>query len=49
VPQELYPRVIYPVALTVAGSKKAEAVVFFRFLQTPEARAVLAKHGFMVR
>jgi molybdate transport system substrate-binding protein len=49
VPQELYPRVIYPLALTVAGSKKAEAAVFFRFLQTPEARAVLTKHGFMVR
>jgi molybdate transport system substrate-binding protein len=49
VPQELYPRVVYPLALTVVGSKKAEAVVFFGFLQTAEARAVLTKHGFMVR
>jgi molybdate transport system substrate-binding protein len=49
VPQELYPRVTYPVALTVAGSKKAEAAAFFKFLQTAEAKAVLTKHGFMVK
>jgi len=49
VPQDLYPRVTYPVGLTVAGSKKAEATAFFRFLQTPEAKTVLTKHGFVVR
>jgi len=48
VPQDLYPRVTYPVALTIAGSKKAEAVAFLKFLQTPEAKAVLAKYGFVV-
>jgi molybdate transport system substrate-binding protein len=49
VPQELYPRVTYPMALTATGSRKAEAAAFFGFLQTPEAKAVLAKHGFVVR
>jgi molybdate transport system substrate-binding protein len=49
VPQELYPRVTYPMGLTVAGSKKAEAVAFFKFLQSAEAKAVLAKHGFPVK
>ena len=49
VPQDLYPRVTYPVALTVAGSKKPEAVAFFTFLQSAEAKAALAKHGFVTR
>ncbi len=49
VPQELYPRVTYPMALTTEGSKKAEAAAFFRFLQSAEAKAVLAKHGFIVK
>ncbi len=49
VPQDLYPRVTYPMALTSAGSKKAEATAFFKFLQSDEARAVLAKHGFPVK
>jgi len=49
VPQDLYPRVTYPVALTVTGSKKAEAAAFFKYLQSPEAKAVLAKYGFAVK
>jgi molybdate transport system substrate-binding protein len=49
VPQELYPRVTYPVGLTVAGSKKAEAAAFLKFLQTPDAKTVLTKHGFVVK
>jgi molybdate transport system substrate-binding protein len=49
VPQEYYSRVTYPMALTVAGSKKAEAVGFYRFLESAEAKAVLAKHGFVVK
>jgi len=35
--------------LTVSGSKKSNAVAFFRFLQTEEARGVLAKYGFPVQ
>jgi molybdate transport system substrate-binding protein len=49
VPQELYPRVTYPVALTVAGSKKADTAAFLKFLQSPEARAILTKHGFVIK
>ena len=49
VPQELYPRVVYPMALTPAGAAKPEAVAFFNHLRTAEARAVLAKYGFSVQ
>ncbi len=49
VPQEFYSRVTYPMGLTAAGAKKAEAVAFFKFLQSGETRAVLAKHGFIVK
>ncbi len=49
VPQEFYPRVTYPVGLTVAGSSKAEAAAFFKFLQTGEAKTVLTRHGFVVK
>ena len=49
VPQDLYPRVTYPMGLTAAGSKKAEAAAFYKFLQTPEAEKVLVKYGFVVK
>jgi molybdate transport system substrate-binding protein len=49
VPQDLYPRVTYPVGLTVTGSEKAVAAAFFKYLQSGEARVVLEKHGFVVR
>jgi len=49
VPQDLYPRVTYPMGLTVAGSKKVEAVAFFKFLQSAEAKAVLTRHGFPLK
>jgi len=49
VPQDLYPRVTYPMALTADGGNRAEAVAFFRFLQSGEAKSVLAKHGFVVK
>ena len=49
VPQGLYQRVTYPMALTVTGSKKAEAVAFYKFLQSPEAKAVLSRYGFPVK
>jgi len=49
VPQEYYSRVTYPMALTVAGGNKAEAVGFYRFLESGEAKAVLARHGFNVK
>jgi molybdate transport system substrate-binding protein len=49
VPQEFYPRVTYPVGLTAAGSKKAEATAFYKFLQSPEAEKVLVKYGFITK
>ncbi len=49
VPQDLYPRVSYPMALTASGAKKPEAAAFLAFLKTSEAKAVLMKHGFQVR
>lgn len=49
VPENLHDRVTYPMVLTIAGSKKPEAVAFIKFLASAEAKAVLTKHGFEVR
>lgn len=49
VPQELYARVTYPMAITNEGSKKAEATAFFKFLQSGAAQTVLTKYGFIVK
>jgi molybdate transport system substrate-binding protein len=49
VPQELYPRVTYPMSLTVAGAKNKDAAAFFAFLHSDEAKSVLAKYGFAAR
>ncbi len=47
VPQEYYPRVTCPIALTITGARKADATVFMAFLKSAEAKAVLKKHGFL--
>jgi molybdate transport system substrate-binding protein len=49
VPQDLYPRVTYPMGLTAEGAKKSEAKAFYRFLLSEEAGSVLRKYGFAVR
>jgi len=49
VPQELYPRVTYPMALTVAGVKNRNAAAFFAYLHSDDAKAVLTKYGFASR
>lgn len=49
VPQELYPRVTYPMALTVAGAKNRDAAAFFRYLHSDEAKSSLTRHGFTIR
>ncbi|NVN99458.1 MAG: molybdate ABC transporter substrate-binding protein [Geobacteraceae bacterium] len=49
VPQELYPRVTYPMALTVAGAKNRDATAFIAFLHSGEAKTVLSKYGFATR
>lgn len=46
-PQRDYPRVVYPMALTAAGAEKSEAAEFHRFLQSPEARELLERYGFL--
>ncbi len=46
VPQDLYPRVTYPMGLTRAGAKNGDARNFYRFLSSQEARTVLQKYGF---
>ena len=48
VPQDLYPRVTYPMGLTTEGADKQDAKAFFKFLQTREAGAVLLKYGFII-
>jgi len=42
-------RVTYPMALTVSGARKKEAREFLRFLQSAEAKSVLARYGFVVK
>ena len=47
VPQELYPRVTYPMGLTVAGADKEEARAFLEFLHGAVAREIFERHGFV--
>jgi molybdate transport system substrate-binding protein len=49
VPENLYPRVTYPMGLTGSGSKSKDAEAFYKYLQSGEAKAVLAKHGFALK
>jgi molybdate transport system substrate-binding protein len=49
VPEELHQRVTYPMALTVAGTRKKDAQEFLRFLRSAETRTVLERYGFTVK
>ncbi len=49
VPQELYSRVVYPMAVTNKGAKSDEAKAFHAFLQGDEAKSVLGKFGFALK
>ncbi len=49
VPQKLYPRVTYPMALTVKAAQNEEAKAFYLFLQGAEAKSVLRKYGFVLK
>jgi molybdate transport system substrate-binding protein len=49
VPQELYSRVTYPMALTVTGTNDKDAAAFFAYLQGDEAKTILTKYGFATR
>lgn len=46
VPQKLYPRVTYPMAMTISGARNADAVGFIHFLRSKAAIPVLSKYGF---
>ena len=46
VPEDLYPRVIYPMGLTLTGGRNKDAEAFYRYLQSGYAKAVLDKFGF---
>jgi molybdate transport system substrate-binding protein len=49
VPQDLYPRVTYPMSLTVTGAKNKDAAAFFAYLHGDEAKTVLTKYGFATK
>lgn len=46
-PEDSHPRIVYPAAL-VARDGRADARAFLDFLASPEALAVLRRHGFIV-
>ncbi len=46
VPQELYPRVTYLMAITASGGEKSDVVGFYDFLKSEKAQNVLKKYGF---
>jgi molybdate transport system substrate-binding protein len=49
VPDELYSRVTYPMALTSTGARNSEAKAFIEWLQSGEARSILKKYGFVLK
>jgi len=49
VPQELYPRVTYPMGLTITGAKNKDAEAFYKYLRSGDALAVLEKYGFVLK
>jgi molybdate transport system substrate-binding protein len=49
VPQELYPQVTYPLALTRSGAKNRDAAAFAVYLRGDDAKSTLTKYGFTSR
>jgi len=48
IPADLYPRILYPCALTRSGAEKPAAHAFLDYLFSPAARQVLEHYGFSV-
>ena len=48
VPQDLYPRVTYPMGVTAKGIKNEDAKAFSVFLRTEKAKEILTKYGFII-
>ena len=46
VPQNFYPRVTYPMALTLQGANNRDAVAFYSYLKSSRVRPILEKYGF---
>jgi len=46
VPDDLYDRVSYPLALTISGAKKDMAIAFYDYMGSAEAIAILSRYGF---
>lgn len=46
-PQNMYSRVTYPIALTEMASTSPEALSFYRYLLSDDAKRVLVRHGFL--
>lgn len=49
VPQELYSRVSYPLALTVEGAARQGARDFYNFITSAAGKAIVVQHGFTVQ
>jgi len=49
VPEDLYPRVTYPMGLTLTGAKNKDAEAFYKYLQGRDAKGVLEKYGFSLK
>lgn len=48
VPQELYSRVSYPIAITVQGTSKPEAKQFYDYLASDSAAGIITRYGFLL-
>lgn len=48
VPQKLYSRVRYPLAVTATGAKNPAATAFLTYLRGPHAGKILKKYGFLL-
>lgn len=48
VPQQLYPHIAYPMALTTYGTTNREAADFLHYLKGREAKSILSRYGFAV-
>lgn len=46
VPEKLYNRVSYPLALTLSGAEKTEVSLFYDFMATTQVVEILKKYGF---
>ena len=46
VPQQLYDKVIYPVALTIEGTDKPYAQNFYKYIGSSDAAGIVKKYGF---